>query len=182
MTDREKMIEVIKQASEQAYADFHELFREGVKRVHNGEISRFTNRDVRPTHDEILADKLIEAGFGNIRDLKAELRSKLDYIHEQDDVIKDYKHRAELAEAFHNLKCKDYDLLNYQFEKMKHRAEVAEMALRQYTRKIGCECCPFYERCEVTILNAATDFQECFDEALRIAEKELAEEEKDDTE
>lgn len=154
MTDREKMIEVIKQASEQAYADFHELFREGVKRVRDGEISRFTNRDVRPTHDEILADKLIEAGFGYIKDLKTELRSKVDYIHEQDDVIKDYKHRA----------------------------EVAERALRQYTRKIGCECCPFYERCEVTILNAATDFQECFDEALIIAEQELAEEEKDDSE
>lgn len=98
MTDREKMIEVIKQASEQAYADFHELFREGVKRVHNGEISRFTNRDVRPTHDEILADKLIEAGFGYVKDLKAELRSKVDYIHEQDDVIEGYKHRAEVAE------------------------------------------------------------------------------------
>lgn len=62
------------------------------------------------------------------------------------------------------------------------RAEVAEMALRQYTRKIRCGCCPFYERCKVTILNTAADFQECFDEALRIAEKELAEEKKDDTE
>lgn len=98
MTEREKIIEVIKQASEQAYADFHELFREGVKRVRDGEISCFTNRDVRPTHDEILADKLIEAGFGYIKDLKTELRSKVDYIHEQDDVIKDYKHRAEVAE------------------------------------------------------------------------------------
>ena len=77
MTDREKMIEIIKQASEQAYADFHELFREGVRRVGNGEISRFTNHDVRPTYDEILADKLIEAGFGN---------------------IEDYQHRAEVAE------------------------------------------------------------------------------------
>lgn len=70
MTEREKIIEIIKQASEQAYADFHELFREGVKRVRDGEISRFTNRDVRPTHDEILADKLIEAGFGNVSDWK----------------------------------------------------------------------------------------------------------------
>lgn len=122
MTEREKIIEVIKQASEQAYADFHELFREGVKRVRDGEISCFTNRDVRPTHDEILADKLIEAGFGYIKDLKTELRSKVDYIHEQDDVIKDYKLRAGVAEVF-------LALIDYQFEKMKHRAETTERAL-----------------------------------------------------
>lgn len=30
-------------------------------------------------------------------ELKIELRDKVDYIHEQDDVIKDYKHRAEVA-------------------------------------------------------------------------------------
>lgn len=83
MTEREKIIEIIKQASEQAYADFHELFREGVKRVRDGEISCFTNRDVRPTHDEILADKLIEAGFGYIKDLKTELRSKAEEKNEQ---------------------------------------------------------------------------------------------------
>lgn len=52
-----------------------------------------------------IADALIEAGIGD---------------------VKEAEHRAELAEAFHNLKCKDYDLLNYQFEKMKHRAKVAE--------------------------------------------------------
>ena len=39
MTDKEKIIEVIKQASEQAYADFHELFREVVAAAYdaNGE-------------------------------------------------------------------------------------------------------------------------------------------------
>ena len=31
-------------------------------------------------------------------ELKVELRDKVDYIHEQDEVIKDYKHRAEVAE------------------------------------------------------------------------------------
>lgn len=30
--------------------------------------------------------------------IKDELRSKVDYIHEQDEVIKEYKHRAERAE------------------------------------------------------------------------------------
>ena len=152
MTEREKIIEVIKQASEQAYADFHELFREGVKRVRDGEISCFTNRDVRPTHDEILADKLIEAGFGYIKDLKTELRSKVDYIHEQDEVIKDYKLRAGVAEIF-------LALIDYQFEKMKHRAEVAERACRIATDKI---------------------YDYCYEEAIAQAERELAEEKKDD--
>ena len=31
-------------------------------------------------------------------ELKVELRDKVDYIHEQDEVIKDYKHRAKVAE------------------------------------------------------------------------------------
>lgn len=99
MTDREKMIEVIKQASEQAYADFHELFREGVKRVHNGEISCFTNRDVRPTHDEILADKLIEAGYGNVADWKrrAEVAERACCI--ATDKIYDYYYEEAIAQA-----------------------------------------------------------------------------------
>ena len=72
MTEREKIIEVIKQASGQSHADFHELFREGVKRVRDGEISCFTNHDVRPTHDEILADALIAAGIGDTTNLIVE--------------------------------------------------------------------------------------------------------------
>lgn len=75
-----------------------------------------------------LADALIAAGIGDIKrhrvfvskdgkevkqfysgeevenivkernELKVELRDKVDYIHEQDEVIKEYKHRAEVAE------------------------------------------------------------------------------------
>lgn len=32
------------------------------------------------------------------KELKDELRSKVEYIHEQDEVVKEYKHRAEVAE------------------------------------------------------------------------------------
>ena len=161
MTEREKIIEVIKQASEQAYAEFHELFREGVKRVRDGEISCFTNRDVRPTHDEILADKLIEAGFGYIKDLKTELRSKVDYIHEQDEVIKDYKLRAGVAEVF-------LALIDYQFEKMKRRAEVAERQARLLSEWLADKTRNNYP------------WQACFEAAYKQVEKELAEEEKYD--
>lgn len=81
MTDREKMIEAINRV--QAY----------------GIMSNAFGGDLTVTN-EILADKLIKAGFGYIKDLKTELRSKADYIHAQDEVIKDYKHRAGIAEAF----------------------------------------------------------------------------------
>ena len=77
-------------------------------------------------YDE-LADALIAAGIGDLKEhrifagkdgsikqlysgeevekivkarkeLKDELRSKVEYIHEQDEVVKEYKHRAEVAE------------------------------------------------------------------------------------
>lgn len=51
--------------------------------------------------DEAIADALIAAGIGDVKkrnELKVELRSKIDYIHEQDEVIAHYKHRAEVAE------------------------------------------------------------------------------------
>ena len=77
--------------------------------------------------DERIADALIAAGIGDLKEhrifagkdgsikqlysgeevekivkerkeLKDELRSKVEYIHEQDEVVKEYKHRAEVAE------------------------------------------------------------------------------------
>ena len=77
--------------------------------------------------DERIADALIAAGIGDLKEhrifagkdgsikqlysgeevekmakerkeLKDELRSKVEYIHEKDEVIKEYKHRAEVAE------------------------------------------------------------------------------------
>ena len=40
------------------------------------------------------------------KELKDELRSKVEYIHEQDEVIKEYKHRAEVAERALQYACK----------------------------------------------------------------------------
>ena len=116
MTERDKIIEVIKQASEQAYADFHELFREGVKRVRDGEISCFTNRDVRPTHDEILADALIAAGIGDVTKWKE--RAKKHRVR----VLPD----GTIKQLYSDEEVED---INRQREEYKHRAEVAERAL-----------------------------------------------------
>ena len=48
-----------------------------------------------------IADVLIAAGIGDVKEyesLKIELRQKVDYIHELWEVKEDYKHRAEVAE------------------------------------------------------------------------------------
>ena len=60
---------------------------EGIKQLYNGE--------------EV--EKIVKERDG----LKVELRDKVDYIYNQDEVIKDYKHRAEVAEKALLLSC-DY--------------------------------------------------------------------------
>lgn len=58
---------------------------EGFKQLYNGE--------------EV--EKIVKERDG----LKVELRDKVDYIHEQDEVIKDYKHRAEVTKKALLLLC-----------------------------------------------------------------------------
>lgn len=62
----------------------------------------------------------------------------------------------------------------------KHRAEVAERAVREFAVQVGCKSCPFYCRCGIDSPNAKNDYQECYEAILRQAEKELQEERKDD--
>lgn len=84
-------------------------------------------------------------GLEYIHRLKNELRSKVDYIHEQDEIIDDYKHRA----------------------------EVAERALKDITEVLPCSVCPYgYYGLPRHCLTTGT----CFENCLRIAEGKLAEE------
>lgn len=46
------------------------------------------------------------------KELKDELRSKVEYIQEQDEVIKEYKHRAEVAEKALKIVCRMQENLN----------------------------------------------------------------------
>ena len=87
------------------------------------------------------------------KELKDELRSKVDYIHEQDKVIKEYKHRAARAER----------------------------ALQKFAENITCEDCPFFSDCASSEkMGYPIHSYHCFSEYLKQAEKELAEEGKDD--
>ena len=89
-------------------------------------------------------------GLEYIQRLKNELRSKVDYIHEQDEIIDDYRHRA----------------------------EVAERALKDITEVLPCSVCPYgfdglSRQCDL-------DTGTCLENCMRIAEEKLAEEGRDE--
>ena len=65
-------------------------------------------------------------------------------------------------------------------EDTNRRAEVAERALREFAVQVGCRSCPYRGRCGISNPSAENDYQECYEAALRITEKELAEEKKDE--
>ena len=132
------------------------------------------------TTDREIADALIAAGIGDVKrhrvfvskdgkevkqfysgeevenilkerkELKDELRSKVEYIHEQDEVIKEYKHRAARAER----------------------------ALRNALNNDTCYFCNEKIHCRCEHRDWGSD--ECIKSLLQQAEKELAEERKDD--
>lgn len=83
------------------------------------------------------------------KELKDELRSKVEYIHEQDEVVKEYKHRAARAER----------------------------ALCNALNDDSCYFCNKKSPCECEHRDWGS--KECITVLLRQAEKELAEEEKE---
>lgn len=85
-------------------------------------------------------------GLRYIQRLKDEVRSKVGYIHEQDEVIEHYKHRA----------------------------EVAERALKDITEVLPCSVCPY--GC-YGLPHHCLAIGTCFENCLRIAEGKLAEKE-----
>lgn len=65
---------------------------------------------------------------------------------------------------------------------VEHRAARAEKALRIFAKNCSCADCPFFRDCDIVpgVEDVEGDFSGCFDMYLAIAEKELAEEGKDD--
>lgn len=54
--------------------------------------------NISPTVKQLYSGEEVEQIVKEREELKDELRSKVEYIHEQDEVIKEYKHRAARAE------------------------------------------------------------------------------------
>ena len=69
-----------------------------------------------------------------------------------------------------------FPIIRDYIERLKRRAEIAERALREFAVQVGCRSCPYKGRCDISNPSAENDYQECYEVALRIAEKELAEE------
>ena len=117
--------------------------------------------------DERIADALIAAGIGDVTEWKEKAK----------------KHRVQvlpdgtIKQLYSDEEVED---IARQRDEYKHRAEVAERAAREFAVQVGCRSCPCKGRCDISNPSAENDYQECYEAALRIAEKELAEERKDD--
>lgn len=107
-----------------------------------------------------IADALIAAG---IRDM-SDIRALADNV-----MLSVIAHKAEVSS------------MEQRAKEAEHRAERAERALKRFSENIVCEDCPFFQECTLSSkLKAVSYSQECFGEYLRQAEKELAEERKDE--
>lgn len=113
---------------------------------------------------EHAAEALIAAGIGDVSKWKAYAKVHRIVI-TKDDKIKQLYSDEEV------------DKIVIERAEYKHRAEVAERALREFAVQISCRNCPFLKRCD-TVPDAMDDYQGCFDMYLKQSEKDLAEEKK----
>lgn len=134
MTEREKIIEVIKKAFE----DCGRMLKEQIPRVLSGEIKKAS--DGTPPLDEAIADALIAAGIGDIS--KWQLMSKV----LQNQIIENSREE-------------------------KHRAEVAERALRSLAQ-LCAKGAKYYLQSNEAVKERE---RELYDEWIKQAEKELQE-------
>ena len=110
MTEREKIIKVIKKAFE----DCGRMLKEQIPRVLSGEIKKAS--DGTPPLDEAIADALIAAGIGDVTEWKE--RAKKHRVRVLPDGTIKQLYSAEEVED-----------INRQREEYKHRAEAAERVL-----------------------------------------------------
>ena len=113
---------------------------------------------------EHAADALIAAGIGDVSKWKAYAKVHRIVI-TKDDKIKQLYSDEEV------------DKIVIERAEYKHRAEVAEMALKKFAENITCEDCPFFSDCASSEkMEDLMHSNYCFAEYLKQAEKELAEE------
>ena len=67
-----------------------------------------------------------------------------------------------------------------QNKELQHRAEVAERALKEFAGYVGCARCPYSYQCELPCVDSSNGYRACFETYVKEAEKDLAEERKDD--
>lgn len=105
-----------------------------------------------------IADALIAAGIGDVKDVEAE---------------------ANRYEMLYKLQNRDMALAERREHDAEHRAKVAERALNKFAENVTCEDCPFFSDCSsLEKMKDSVHQNYCYAEYLRQAEKELAEERK----
>ena len=112
-----------------------------------------------------IADALIAAGIGDVKDLQAQVN-----VLEITNIA---------LEAGYDDAEKDRLYWVDKYKEAEHRVEVVEHALRKFSVRIACKNCPFSEECNITP-DRTNDYYDCFERYIKQAEKELAEERKDD--
>lgn len=86
---------------------------------------------------QLYNDEEVEKIVKERDELKVQLRDRVDYIHEQDEVIKDYKHRAEVAEralkrlSHYFARDRDHYFLKNEREKEQFEKEIFEDLINQ---------------------------------------------------
>ena len=106
-----------------------------------------------------IADALIAAGIGDVKEVEKEYRNVLLLVVKSQTLASEISRYMELNKNI-----------------AKHRAEVAERALAKFAFTVECDDCPFRDECGLD----GADIERCYEEYIRISEKELAEERKDD--
>lgn len=166
MTEREKMIEVIKQA----FKEEGRMSKEQAKRVFSGEIKKASQE--LPPIDEFIADALIAAGFGDVSELKNH-RLVAEYSLIPGDgnsyVLPDIPLR--ITQLYSG---EEVEKIVKERDEYKHRAEVAERALKS---EAMCHVLKYFPN-ELSGLESC--MQEVYEAWIYQAEKELAEEGKDE--
>ena len=136
----------------------NEELKKKIERIIGDVYVYVANASIKYLFESFLIEKIADALIG------AGVVDKSDYASMKETAV---KYKAEVSKAENRAK------------EAEHRAARAEKALRIFAEDCSCADCPFFGGCDI-VLDAEDDFSCCFDMYLAIAEKELAEEEKDD--
>lgn len=139
-----------------------ELKKKIVEVVLNSEITGIQIRAITGGYSMAnnIADALIAAGIGDVKDVEAE---------------------ANRYEMLYKLQNRDMALAERRAHDVERRAEVAERALNKFAENVTCEDCPFFSDCSsLERMKDSVHSNYCYAEYLRQAERELAEEKKDE--
>lgn len=160
-----------------------ELKKKIVEVVLNSEITGIQIRAITGGYSMAnnIADALIAAGIGDVKDVEAEAnRYEMLYKLQNRDMAL-AERRAHDAETVQKIAASATAMAVLEAAKAERRAELAERALNKFAENVTCEDCPFFSDCSSSEKMKDSVHQNyCFAEYLRQAEKEFAEEGKDD--